>query len=79
MSLQDEMQAAVDEYARRLDATAERDRLAALATEARNAVTTDEAANALGAMFAELAAQNDPDALGDTAEDTSTPTDNEEN
>jgi hypothetical protein len=73
MSLRNEWQAAVDEYARRLDATAERDRLAALAAEARHANTSDQAVAALGEMFAALDDQNNPDnPLGDTAEDTTT-------
>jgi hypothetical protein len=79
VSLRQDFQAAADDYARRLDANAERERLAALAAEARHAATTDDAAAALGEMFAALDDQNNPDdPLGDTAEDT-TPTDNQEN
>lgn len=64
MSLQDDMTAAAQEYARRLEKEREQDRLAALVAEARHHGN----ASAFAAAFEEALTQHDTDSNTDTEE-----------
>ena len=68
MTIQDDFQAAANQYAARLTADAEKERLAAHAVEARHANATTEGAEVLRGLFDEVDAANNPDI--DTEEPT---------